>query len=163
MSKGKSKGKIIIVEPNSQKANRLKQDLQELLIDIEVEIVNSKDQVHNEHAGVVLGEEDTRTLLFSILRNHNSQIDYINTRVDQQIENITSKIDSIKQSVDQIQKWLTGNGHPEQGYIVRIDRLERAESERKDSDRAKNNAIWAAIISAIASAVAAIISAILSF
>jgi hypothetical protein len=163
-SRNKNRGKLIIVEPNPQKANRLHEDLKELLVDIDVEIVNSKDQIVNETAGVIIGsEEDNRAMLFSILRNQNSQIDMINSRVDQKFENLDAKMDAIKESVDQIHEWLTGNGSPEKGYIVRIDRLERAEGERKEADTAKNNAFWAAIFSAVAAAVAAIISAILSF
>jgi RNA processing factor Prp31 len=112
-SKGKSKAKVIIVEPNPQKANRIREDLKELIVDIDVEIVNNKDQI-NEAAGFVIGsDDDYKSMLYSLMKNQSSQLENANDKVDQQIENINSKIDSIKEAVDQIHEWLTGNGSPE--------------------------------------------------
>ena len=62
---------------------------------------------------------------------------------------VTARVDLIYHDVREIKALLTGNGHPEDGIVVRMDRLEQAEKQR---------AKWsgAAIVAAITAVVTAI-------
>ena len=62
---------------------------------------------------------------------------------------IPARVDLIYNDVREIKALLTGNGHPEDGIVVRMDRLEQAEKQR---------AKWsgAAVVAAITAVVTAI-------
>lgn len=56
------------------------------------------------------------------------QFDAINKRldhIDQRIESYRQQMEAVNESLHEVRVLLTGNGTPERGHIVRMDRMEQ--------------------------------------
>jgi len=66
------------------------------------------------------------------------------------VDRITYEFDALNERLDRLEKLLTGNGTPERGVIVRLDRLEQSEARRTWWSRTACGASLTAVIGAVA-------------
>ena len=64
------------------------------------------------------------------------------------VEVLATQIEQIQKDVSLILKHITGNGTPDKGLIVRVDRLERKAQAAEDA-RAKTSWIYKAIFTGV--------------
>lgn len=66
----------------------------------------------------------------------------------EQLVELNSKYESMREDYHQLNKIITGNGNPESGMIVRLDRLEQESKRRANWTKAAIGASVTAFVSA---------------
>jgi hypothetical protein len=104
---------------------------------------NTADKTWNEWSMKVLEELTTLTNRTEQLgKDIDNKYELLRSGLDQRIIHMVKKMDSINEL-------LTGNGNPERGLIIRVDRLEQNESRRVWVLRATVTACVGAIVATI--------------
>jgi chromosome segregation ATPase len=79
----------------------------------------------------------------------NAQFESLEDKQDVLRNGMEERFNQIEKKIEQLNELLNGNGHPEKGIVVRLDRLEQTEERRSFMHRAT-------IVSAIGAIVATV-------